>query len=145
METKIVYDTWLKYDEYEKAECDIKLHDGTILKHCWPNAGKFNSLCGYKGFSVDESEVSEIMYVKYYSKGLCDGNCNGESEEERNLNPKGSYIDYKNAYRDYGQAFWRSSHPPFVRSNPKVSRNEKCPCGSEVKYKKCCLSSGKFE
>lgn len=27
---------------------------------------------------------------------------------------------------------------PFVRSEPKVGRNEPCPCGSGKKYKKCC-------
>ena len=26
----------------------------------------------------------------------------------------------------------------FVRSDPKVGRNEPCPCGSGKKYKKCC-------
>lgn len=27
---------------------------------------------------------------------------------------------------------------PYRRSEPKVSRNEPCPCGSGKKYKKCC-------
>ena len=26
---------------------------------------------------------------------------------------------------------------PFVREQPKVDRNEPCPCGSGKKYKKC--------
>ncbi|MBB72713.1 MAG: preprotein translocase subunit SecA [Legionellales bacterium] len=29
---------------------------------------------------------------------------------------------------------------PFVRSEPKVGRNEPCPCGSGKKYKQCCGS-----
>jgi hypothetical protein len=28
---------------------------------------------------------------------------------------------------------------PYVRSEPKVGRNDPCPCGSGRKYKKCCL------
>jgi len=28
---------------------------------------------------------------------------------------------------------------PFVRPDPKVGRNDPCPCGSGKKYKKCCL------
>lgn len=28
---------------------------------------------------------------------------------------------------------------PIVRSEPKIGRNEPCPCGSGKKYKKCCL------
>jgi uncharacterized protein YchJ len=26
-----------------------------------------------------------------------------------------------------------------VRTEPKIHRNEKCPCGSGIKHKKCCL------
>ena len=28
-----------------------------------------------------------------------------------------------------------------VRSEPKIQRNEKCPCGSGKKYKNCCLKN----
>jgi uncharacterized protein YecA (UPF0149 family) len=28
---------------------------------------------------------------------------------------------------------------PYVRTLPKVGRNDPCPCGSGKKYKKCCL------
>ena len=30
------------------------------------------------------------------------------------------------------------SHKPFVRTDFKIGRNEKCPCDSNKKYKKCC-------
>lgn len=30
------------------------------------------------------------------------------------------------------------SQRPFVRMEPKVGRNDPCPCGSGKKYKKCC-------
>lgn len=30
------------------------------------------------------------------------------------------------------------SAPPVVRVQPKIGRNEPCPCGSQKKYKKCC-------
>lgn len=26
----------------------------------------------------------------------------------------------------------------YVRSEPKIGRNDPCPCGSGKKYKKCC-------
>ena len=29
---------------------------------------------------------------------------------------------------------------PYERSTPKISRNAACPCGSGLKYKKCCLN-----
>jgi uncharacterized protein YecA (UPF0149 family) len=28
---------------------------------------------------------------------------------------------------------------PIKRDEPKINRNEPCPCGSGKKYKKCCL------
>ena len=33
---------------------------------------------------------------------------------------------------------------PIVRDY-KIGRNDPCPCGSGLKYKKCCLNSGKYE
>ena len=33
---------------------------------------------------------------------------------------------------------------PFVRAEPKVGRNDPCPCGSGKKYKKCCLDKSQF-
>ena len=32
-----------------------------------------------------------------------------------------------------------SSQAPVHRSEPKVGRNDPCPCGSGKKFKKCCL------
>jgi len=32
------------------------------------------------------------------------------------------------------------AQPAPVTSEPKVGRNDPCPCGSGKKYKKCCLS-----
>ena len=33
------------------------------------------------------------------------------------------------------------SHMPVVNSQPKVGRNDPCPCGSGLKYKNCCGKS----
>ncbi|MGH1482585.1 MAG: SEC-C metal-binding domain-containing protein [Geminicoccales bacterium] len=30
---------------------------------------------------------------------------------------------------------------PFIRTRQKIGRNAPCPCGSGLKYKKCCGSS----
>lgn len=30
-----------------------------------------------------------------------------------------------------------------VRTEPKIGRNEPCPCGSGIKYKKCCINGNK--
>ncbi len=36
-----------------------------------------------------------------------------------------------------GEASAEPEHAPFVREQPKVGRNEPCPCGSGKKYKQC--------
>ena len=33
---------------------------------------------------------------------------------------------------------YENAQKPYIRSNPKIGRNDPCPCGSEKKYKKCC-------
>lgn len=40
---------------------------------------------------------------------------------------------------------WKEAHTQKVRKFDKIGRNDPCPCGSEKKYKNCCLSSGKYE
>jgi preprotein translocase subunit SecA len=34
-----------------------------------------------------------------------------------------------------------STRTTVVREKPKIGRNEPCPCGSGLKYKKCCMKS----
>ncbi|MHB9118614.1 MAG: SEC-C metal-binding domain-containing protein [Burkholderiales bacterium] len=38
---------------------------------------------------------------------------------------------------DYDETFFPD---PYVRAEPKIGRNNPCPCGSGKKYKKCCLA-----
>ena len=34
----------------------------------------------------------------------------------------------------------KNAQQPYRRSEPKTGRNEPCPCGSGMKYKRCCLN-----
>jgi hypothetical protein len=158
MRSDIIYDEWIPYIDYEKAECDVKLKDGTIVYHCWPNAGKFNPLCSSTIDFVEEEVVVEIRYRRYYPDNLCKSNCNGDNPKgDRDLkldsfilndfvepfkddNP-GAFIDWK-TYSE--NSVWtnmplREYTPPYVREEPKIQRNEPCSCGSGKKYKKCCI------
>lgn len=36
------------------------------------------------------------------------------------------------------EAGWEDRQQPYVRTEPKIGRNDPCPCGSGKKYKKCC-------
>ncbi len=57
---------------------------------------------------------------------------------------KDSYLvinDYLGSYMRAGNGLAVYYHSdPQVRQEPKVGRNDACPCGSGKKYKKCCLS-----
>lgn len=54
------------------------------------------------------------------------------AEEDRQQTERSAYAD---------DAFiW---HEPYMRQEPKVGRNDPCPCGSGKKYKKCCLDKGR--
>lgn len=38
-------ETWMPFNgRYEKKLYDVMLHDGTIIRGCWPNAGSFHVL-----------------------------------------------------------------------------------------------------
>ena len=40
---------------------------------------------------------------------------------------------------------YKKAHTQKVREYKKIGRNDPCPCGSNLKYKNCCLKSGKYE
>ena len=33
----------------------------------------------------------------------------------------------------------RSDHMTIIKDEPEIGRNDPCPCGSGLKYKKCCM------
>jgi hypothetical protein len=153
MRNDIIYDEWIPYIDYEKAECDVKLKDGTIVYHCWPNAGKFNPLCSSTIDFVEEEAVVEIRYRRYYPDDLCKSNCNGDNPNgDRELKltdfiepnhdfDMDEFIDWKTYDSTTWSNFPMKQHtPPFVREEPKIQRNEVCPCNSGKKYKKCCIN-----
>lgn len=47
--------------------------------------------------------------------------------------------ELRNTYGKEGYPDW-SYQEPYVRPEPKIGRNDPCPCGSGKKYKKCCLA-----
>ncbi len=53
-----------------------------------------------------------------------------EREKERSMNRVYPPAPYNSYY----------THETYVRPEPKIGRNDPCPCGSGKKYKKCCLA-----
>ncbi|MGE8943847.1 SEC-C metal-binding domain-containing protein [Leptospira interrogans] len=44
-------------------------------------------------------------------------------------------------HHDHGHHHHPRNVAPYVRTSPKVGRNDPCPCGSGKKHKKCCLAA----
>lgn len=40
---------------------------------------------------------------------------------------------------------YKEAHTQKIRKFDKVGRNDPCPCGSQKKYKNCCLNKGTYE
>jgi hypothetical protein len=43
------------------------------------------------------------------------------------------------ALREEEEPLAEEREEPYVRAEPKIGRNDPCPCGSGKKYKKCCM------
>lgn len=79
------------------------------------------------GAGVDPTNDVEMnRFVEQYNKGLLGGAPSGPPLF-RSLPPGPPLPDMAPQVVE-----------PYVRSSPKVGRNEPCPCGSGKKYKRCC-------
>ena len=47
--------------------------------------------------------------------------------------------DREQEQKRFDQGNWRPVKT-YVREQPKIGRNDPCPCGSGKKYKKCCMN-----
>ncbi len=141
-------DNWQPYkDDYDKFEYDIKLHDGRVIENCYPNARKFNSISDtYEDQQFDETLVSEIRFSHNPRFGINEGVSKipqydwldrqmKQKEIFSSIEPK--YIDL-NHMNPYLQQPMRKYSVP-VRTEPKIGRNQTCPCGSGLKSKRCCI------
>ena len=73
---------------------------------------------------ADEAAVALLAPFEAWATGK------GEPSQRNEL---GRYVAELNTY-------WKSKRQ-VVRTEPKVGRNDPCPCGSGKKHKKCCLAS----
>jgi hypothetical protein len=56
---------WVAFDgDYEKTIQDIELHDGTIYKQCWPNAGQFHCMGALPGGKTKYVPYAEVRRVR---------------------------------------------------------------------------------
>jgi SEC-C motif-containing protein len=68
----------------------------------------------------------DVEFVATYTQNGAD-QVHHERATFKKEGPKWYFVDGELIGRD-----------PFIRDTPKVGRNAPCPCGSGLKYKKCC-------
>jgi hypothetical protein len=148
-------DEWQPYiGDYDKYEYDIRLKDGTIVENCYPNAGKFNSISDeHNQMQFAEDDVSFIRFSEQPRFGLNQGVSRHPQHEWLDARRKDVEKEEEVFSIDAGYRFKTDSDLPLPskkdwhrevkpvrnsKTDPKIQRNEPCPCGSGLKYKKCC-------
>ena len=76
--------------------------------------------------------------VTVYMKGGGATHCRVGIDLHSNHNAKLINVDLKNNY--IGVNVREQKQPHSKRERDKVGRNERCPCGSGKKFKKCCIN-----
>jgi SEC-C motif-containing protein len=93
----------------------------------WAEASSWN---GLEIVGTDRGgENDDEGYVEFIAHYAANGNAVEHHEHSyfKKLNGEWKFID--------GEI---ESGVPYVREEPKIGRNDPCPCGSGKKYKKCC-------
>jgi preprotein translocase subunit SecA len=51
-----------------------------------------------------------------------------------------NYTSFEEYNKDYPHKSLSHGHYESIRTEPKIGRNDRCPCGSGKKYKHCCVN-----
>ena len=65
-----------------------------------------------------------------------------EKEAAANTHMAAAAMGATASYDEFMRAM-RNKRP--IKKDNHIGRNDPCPCGSQKKYKNCCLASGKYE
>ena len=127
----------------EEALAQVRQNLRDLSDDAWVviKAGDVYDECGQPEKAVDlynrVVEMTEDQYTKdgAYERLISLYEKMGKNEEARALQGRWG--------KEYGESMEeREPYRPLSRtsSSPKIGRNEPCPCGSGLKYKKCCLN-----
>lgn len=160
-------DVWQTYiRDYDKFEYDISLYNGSIIENCYPNSGYFNCLNDDKEYSEDDvnlirfsnnpithlninvsnfkpvEKTKKTKYVGFIGSGLTCSTTSLASKSDNEVIDTfdGKYWSDYMLPKTYNKLKWmKEAKVVQVRTEPKISRNSICPCGSRKKFKNCCL------
>jgi uncharacterized protein YecA (UPF0149 family) len=82
---------------------------------------------------------NNVVLDSHFNTGMIMDNVGAEMESPQEV--VNNVVSNQNI--DYSQFIPRK--PKQMVREYKIGRNEPCPCGSGNKYKRCCLSTGKYE
>ena len=115
-----------KLIEYQKQEDICSEEFLYLLADCCIQCGEFEQA----KYLINLLKKSST-YGKKAAQSLTDDMENGRNVTD-DWKENGMYPDWI-----WDDEFF-AEQQPFVRQNPKIGRNDPCPCGSGKKYKKCC-------
>lgn len=125
-----------RYSAYVKQECDFLFqsthpghrdnydHEGTRE---WARTARWLGLeiLSTDGGGGDDATGTVEFVARYVERGI-----------ERAHHERGHFLREGGAwYFTEGEMI---RNRPFVRTTPKIGRNDPCSCGSGLKFKKCC-------
>ncbi|MCW3490213.1 tetratricopeptide repeat protein [Dethiobacter alkaliphilus] len=144
----------------EKLECDPVVSDHLVemLRFEQEMCGKIECPdCGVTQFFFEMDVIIELdpfrreiahlksCFPELYAlkKSFFDSVLDPKKEQELHERYQKKFKKYSSLYPerfsfDDGDEWDEPVQETFVRSEPKIGRNEPCPCGSGKKYKKCC-------
>lgn len=101
----------------------------------------------------DKSIVQEGLVKQYADKSMDMGVAMDTVQQTSDLEKKKEQLKAAMDNQRMLQAIqqYKAAHTPRVREYKKIGRNDPCPCGATdengkpIKYKNCCLKTGKFE
>ncbi len=125
-----------RYSAYTQAEMDflfMSLHPDRRDENDRESARDWAENCQWHGLEIVETtggsaedETGTVEFVASYTY---------QDEDQR-------YHEVASFRKEDGAWYFTEGKPgvrkPVVRQEPKVGRNDPCPCGSGKKYKRCC-------
>jgi SEC-C motif domain protein len=114
---------------YETSGPKVRKEFDADSSRKWAESAKWNGIDiveEIEGTACDER--GSVEFIAHYTVNETDFN-HHERAEFRKINGDWFFID--------GKIF---GPEPERREDPKVGRNDPCPCGSGKKFKKCCIA-----
>ena len=96
----------------------------------------------FDGFDEAIKELNEMEMVGKSGRGRT-FSITGRGTVAKGLSNKDSYVQFNEAdveIIEEAKKYTRNWTTPFVRTEPKIGRNNPCPCDSGKKFKNCCIT-----